>query len=134
MKKEIAANWDLENQDLDTRMVSAMCRKDVDGVMNCFANSPDLIAVLWGTEMHGVAEMRRAVESIFSTCDSLQLSIDRVSRVRNGNNVLAVGRATYVMVRKGVPNTVTEVWTDARRKVDGKWVYMLNHAEILPGA
>jgi ketosteroid isomerase-like protein len=133
MKGKNAADWNLENQDLDTRMITAMSRKDIDGVMSCFANSPELIAVLWGTEMHGVAELRRAVESIFSECEQLQLRIDRISRVRNGDNVLAVGHATYVMVRGGVPSTVRELWTDARRKVDGRWVYMLNHAEILAG-
>jgi hypothetical protein len=37
------------------------------------------------------------------------------------------------MVRGGIPNTIREVWTDVRGKVNGKWVYMLNHAEILPG-
>jgi ketosteroid isomerase-like protein len=127
------ATWDQENRNLDARLVSAIGSKDVEGVMSCFTNSPDLIAVLWGTEMHGPAELRQAIESMFNQCDALQLTIDRVSRVCCGDTVFAVGQATYVIVRAGVSNTIREVWTDVRRKVDGKWSYVLDHAEVLPG-
>ena len=125
--------WLRENEELDARLVSAISHMDIDGLMSCSTDSPDLIAVLWGTEMHGAAELREAAESVFSQCDSLTMTIDRVSRIRNGSNVVAVGKATYMMIRNGVPCTVREVWTDVRRKRNGKWVYMLGHAEVLPG-
>lgn len=124
----------MANEELDTRMVEAMSRKDLSGVMSCFHDGPELLAVLWGTEMHGAAEVRQAVESFFSCCDTLKLSLDRIERVRSGDVVFAVGHATWTITNKGNVRTLCEVWTDARRRVGGNWVYLLDHAEIIPGA
>jgi hypothetical protein len=132
-RQEETARWLLENEELDSRMVSAMSHKDIEGVMTCFADSPDLIAVLWGTEMHGATELRQAVESIFCRSDSLKLTIDRICRIRSGDMVLAVGQATWQMKRGDVVSAVREVWTDVRCRVNGKWVYKLDHTEVLPG-
>ena len=125
--------WLNDNEALDRRMVSAMSRKDVAGVLSCFVDSPQLNVVLWGTEMHGPDELRQALESLFSRCDTLKLTIDRVSRILSGNVVMAVGRATYTMNGNGSTTVVGEVWTDVRRRVNGRWVYVLDHAEVLPG-
>jgi len=125
--------WLQANEELDSRLLSAMSNKDVDGVMSCFADSPELVAVLWGTEMRGPAELRQAVESLFRQYDSVKLSIDRITRIRNGATVLAVGQATYTMRKGKDVSTLREVWTDLRRNVRGNWSYVLNHAEVLPG-
>ena len=126
--------WFVANEELDARMVEAMSGKDLSGVMSCFYRGPDLLAVRWGTEMHGTAEIRQAVESLFNCCDTLKLSLDRIERVRSGDVVLAVGHATWTITTQGSVRTFCEVWTDVRRRVDGNWVYLLGHAEIIPGA
>ena len=126
-------DWLHENEELDARLVAGMSGKSVADVMNCFVDSPDLMAVLWGTEMHGPAELRQAVESLFTQCDTLQLSIDRISRTLVDGVVIAVGHCTYAMVKRGQVRTIKEVWTDVRCRVDGKWLYVLDYAEILPG-
>ena len=126
--------WFVANEELDGRMVNAICGKDLAGLMSCFHQGPELVAVLWGTEMHGTAEIRQAIESLFSRYEALKLSLDRVERVHSGDFVLAVGHATWTLTAEGKVTTLCEVWTDVRRLVDGNWVYLLNHAEILPGA
>jgi ketosteroid isomerase-like protein len=132
-RKSTEQKWQQANEELDSRMVSAMSKKDVDGVMSCFADSPEVIAVLWGTEMRGPGELRQAVESLFRQYDSVKLSIDRISRIRTGDTVLGVGQATYSMRKGNDHSTLREVWTDVRCEVRGKWVYMLDHAEVLLG-
>jgi hypothetical protein len=43
--------------------------------------------------------------------------------------VFAVGTATYEFeAYDGTKSSVRECWTDARQKVDGRWVYILDHA------
>lgn len=126
-------DWLTENEELDARLTAAMSQKSVAAVMKCFVDSPNLMAVLWGTEMHGPAELRQAVESLFSQCDALQLSIDRIDRTLVDGLVIAVGHCTYTMVKGGRVSTIKEVWTDVRCRVGGEWLYVLDHAEILPG-
>ena len=125
--------WLRENEALDRRMMSAFSRKDLAGVLNCFADSPDLIVVLWGTEMHGPEELRQALESLFTRYSTLELTIDRIERILSGGVVMAIGRATCTMGSNGSTNVVGEVWTDVRRRVNGRWVYIIDHSEMLPG-
>lgn len=125
--------WLRENEALDRRMVSAFSKKDLAGVLSCFADSPDLIVVLWGTEMHGPGELGQALESLFSRCTAVKLTIDRISRILSGGVVMAIGRATCMMASNGSTDVVGEVWTDVRRRVNGRWVYIIDHSELLPG-
>lgn len=125
--------WLRENESLDRRLIRAMSEKNLAGLMKCFVDSPELSVVLWGTEMHGPDELRQAVESLFNRCETLKLTIDRVNRFASGGVVMAVGRATYTMQKNGGIEVVGEVWTDVRKQVKGRWVYLLDHAEVLPG-
>jgi hypothetical protein len=44
-----------------------------------------------------------------------------------------VGTATYqIRPKEGPPQEIRERWTDLRRKIDGRWVYVLDHAHALP--
>lgn len=125
-------NWEVANQDLDSRFVAAMSAKNIDRAMSCFIDSPDLVAVLWGKELRGPAQVREAISSLFAAYDEIKLSVDRVREFRSGDSVLAVGQATYTL-RKAVEVTqLTEIWTDVRREVNGHWVYVMDHAEALP--
>ena len=127
-------DWLRANEELDARLVDAMCSKNLEGVVSCFADTSDLIVVIWGTEMHGPSEFRQAVESIFSQCEFLKFAIERIHRVQCGDVVMAVGHATYTMHANGHVSSVREVWTDVRCQLRGRWVYVLDHAEMLPGS
>lgn len=123
----------LATEDLDQRFTGGMSRMDIEQVMSCFWNSPDLILVVYdGTVFHGFDSVRRAVEQMFAQCESLSLTIDEVSHVRQGESVFAVGTAIYEMkTNDGLSQKITERWTDVRRKVDERWVYVMDHAHAL---
>jgi len=123
----------LATEDLDQRFTGGMSRKDIEQVMSCFWNSPDLIFVIYdGTVFHGFDNVRRAFEQMFAQCEGLSLVIDEVSHIPQGDSVFAVGTATYEMTtNEGTSQKITERWTDVRHKVDGRWVYVMDHAHAL---
>jgi uncharacterized protein (TIGR02246 family) len=123
----------LATEDLNKRFTEGMSQKDIERVMSCFWNSPDLIFVNFdGTVFRGFDNVRKAFEQLFTQSESLSLVIDEVSHIRQGESVFAVGTATYEMkTKEGISQRMTERWTDVRRKVDGRWVYVLDHAHAL---
>jgi len=125
-------NCETENHDLDGRFVAAMSAKDIDRAMSCFIDSPDLAVVLWGKEFRGRAQVRDAISTMFAAYDEITLTIDRVREFCLGDSVFAVGQATYTLKKAGEVNRLTEAWTDVRHKVNGQWVYVMDHAEALP--
>jgi ketosteroid isomerase-like protein len=125
-------NWEAANHDLDGRFVAAMSTKDIERAMSCFLDSPDLLAVLWGKELRGPDQLREAISNLFAAYDEIALSIDRVQEFRSGDSVFAVGQATYTLIKAGKASRLTEIWTDVRHEVNGRWVYVMDHAEALP--
>ena len=127
---------DLQAQkELDHRFCQAMSRKDLDGVMSCLWNDPNLIVVLFdGTVYRGWDNVREAVGHLFSGFRSVRLDINEVSHVPLGDGAAAVGTATFqLQAADGSTQRIVERWTDVRRKVEGRWVYVLDHAHALPG-
>jgi hypothetical protein len=82
--------------------------------------------------MRGSAQVRAAMTKLFESYDQVKLDIDRVTEFPSGDAVIAVGQATYALTKSGQTTRISEVWTDVRRKVNGSWVFVLDHAEILP--
>jgi ketosteroid isomerase-like protein len=123
-------------QELDHRFCEAMSRKDLNGVMSCLWNDPNLIVVLFdGTVYRGWESVREAVGHLFSSFLSVRLDIDEVTHIPLGDGAAAVGTATYqLQARDGSTQRIVERWTDLRRKVDGRWIYVLDHAHALPAA
>jgi ketosteroid isomerase-like protein len=131
------SDQDLRAQnELDRRFCDAMSRKDIKAVMDCLWNSPDLIVVLFdATVYRGSDNVRKAVEKLFRDFESVRLEIDEVTHLPLGDGVAAVGTATYrLKAADGSPQQIVERWTDLRRKVGGRWVYVLDHAHALPAA
>lgn len=131
--KSLAGADLLANQELDQRFIEGMSQKDIEQVMSCFWNSPDLILVVFdGTVFRGSDNVRKALEQMFTQFESLSLVINEISHIRVWESVFAVGTATYEMKAKdGTSQQITERWTDVRRKVEGRWVYVLDHAHAL---
>ena len=128
---------DLQAQkELDHRFCQAMSEKDLDGVMSCLWNDPNLIVVLFdGTVYRGWDNVREAVGHLFSGFLSVRLDIDEVTHIPLGDGAAAVGTATYqLQAADGSTQRIVERWTDLRRKVDGRWIYVLDHAHALPAA
>jgi len=123
----------LANQELDRRFTEGMSQKDIEQVMSCVWNSPDLILVDFeGNLFRGPDNFREVVEQMFAQCESLSLVIDEISHIRAGESVFAVGTATYEMQAKdGTIQQLKELWTDVRAKVEGRWVMALDHVHVL---
>jgi uncharacterized protein (TIGR02246 family) len=123
----------LANQELDQRFIESMSQMDIEKLMSCFWDSPDLIFVDFdGNVNRGSDNIRKVFEQFFTQFESLSLVCDEISHIRAGNSVFAVGTATYSMQMKdGTSRSVTQRWSDVRGKVDGRWVYVLDHVHFL---
>jgi ketosteroid isomerase-like protein len=120
-------------KDLDRRFTEAMSRKDLDAAMACFWNDPDLVVVLWGKVQRGPAAVRAAIKEIFDKNESVRLEINDVIHLPAGDGVIGVGTATYELRPESGPRKLmVERWSDLRRKIDGRWVYVLDHASEMP--
>ena len=121
------------NKQLDSRFLTAMSNKDVESAMACFFDSPDLVVVLYGNLLRGPAAVRQFLMDLFSKMRAIRVEINEISHWSLGETVFAVGRATYEMeAPDGATSTLKECWTDARKKVAGRWVYVLDHATQIP--
>ena len=123
----------LGNQELDQRFIESMGQMDIEKLMSCFWNSPDLIFVDFdGNVNRGSDNIRKVFEQFFTQFESLSLVCDEISHIRAGNSVFAVGTATYSMQMKdGTSQQVTQRWSDVRGKIEGRWVYVLDHVHFL---
>jgi uncharacterized protein (TIGR02246 family) len=122
-----------EAKDLDRRLTEAIGRKDLDAVMACFWNDPDLIVVLWGKVQQGPAAVRAAIKEMFDQNESVRLEINEVTHLPSGDGVIGVGTATYELKPSGGSRKLmVERWSDLRRKIDGRWVYVLDHTTVMP--
>ena len=121
------------NARLDSRFVQAMSNKDVEGAMACLLDSPDLVLVLFGKVLRGPAAVRQFLTELFASMRTVHLEINEVTHWSFGETVFAVGTATYEFeALDGARSTLKECWTDARQKVAGRWVYVLDHATQIP--
>ncbi len=120
-------------ENLLQRFTEAMSRKDLDGAMSCFWNSPELIVVLFGNVQRGYAAVRGGIAAMFEQNETVKLTVNEISYVRLGSMVMAVGTATYDLKPKGGPAMqLVERWTDLEQKIGGRWVYVLDHATMVP--
>jgi ketosteroid isomerase-like protein len=120
-------------EDLVQRFTQAMSRKDLDGAMSCFWDSPELIVVLFGNVQRGYDSVRSGIAAMFEQNETVKLRINEISYVPVGGMIMAVGTATYDLKPKGGPAIqLVERWTDLEAKIDGRWVYVLDHATMVP--
>jgi uncharacterized protein (TIGR02246 family) len=122
-----------EAKDLDRQLCEAMGRKDVDAVMACFWDHPDVVLAQNGQVHRGSDAVRAAVNALFDQHESISLEVNEVTHLPSGDGVIGVGTATYDLKPAGGPRQmVVERWSDLRRKIDGRWVYVLDHTTLIP--
>ncbi len=122
------------NLHLDEEFLQAMNDKDVHRIMACFFCSSDLVVVLHDRVLRGPDALRRFLAAWVTDIRTIRLNIDEVSRWLVGETAFAVGAATWELEhRDGAATVFKACWTDARRTVANRWLYVLNHpAEIQP--
>ncbi len=122
-----------ESKDLDRRFCEALGRKDLDAAMACFWDSPDVVVLIAGNVQRGPAAVRKGIRELFAQNESLRVEISEITYLRSGDGVIGVGTATFNLKPvNGKPEIMVERWSDLRRKIDGRWVYVLDHATIMP--
>ncbi len=115
-------------RELGDRFAGAVSREDPDATMACFWNSPYLVVVDFGRVKRGPEMVRAGFESTFSSSISVKLTIDDVDYLPAGDGILTYGTATFSATKGGGTfEEIRERWTDLKRKIDGRWVYVLDH-------
>ena len=111
----------------------AMNTGDVDAVAACYA--PD--AVMWipgGGMLKGREAIRKGYVDYFAAYSIKQARLDVVGHVVAGSAMTTWGTFKIEMVAKADGKPVTERgrFTDVTRKVDGRWMYAVDHASDDP--
>ena len=91
------------NQELDQRFKDAMDQMDIEKLMSCLWNSPDLIFVDFdGNVNRGYDNIRKVFEQFFDQFESLSLVCDEISHIRAGNSVSRLARQLTPCKRRTV--------------------------------
>ena len=94
-----------------------------------YVEQPDLIVIMWGTVIRGADAFRRAVKDMFDKNEMIKLDVNEVTHLTAGDGVIGVGTATYQLHPLDGPHQeIVEKWSDLRRKIHGRWVFVLDHA------
>ena len=123
----------LANQELNQRFVDGICQKNIEQIMSCVWDSPDFVFVATdGTIFLGSENFRKATEAWFSAFKSIDVALLEIKFIPAGDSLLVVGKATYTLTAEdGSSHKLPEVWTDVRKKIDGRWIMVLDHAHAL---
>jgi hemoglobin len=122
-----------ENQALDNQWLAAFNSMDVDKVMSCYWQSPDLILIdPDGSVAKGWENARKSYQDLFSMVDSVHFEITDSSHRVAGDGVIGYVSGVFHVKPKGAPmQMVTIRGTDFRQKMSGKWVYVQDHAHAV---
>ncbi len=118
------------NQEIDEKFLEAHVKPNVDLIMSLFTDSPDIFFVgPTGLIFHGRDEVRGSIAKFLANVITMPGEINSVTYLPAGDGVVAYGQVTYHRQLKGQPpDTKVVVWTDYRRKENGKWVLVFRHA------
>ena len=119
-----------ENRELDRQLLAAHERKDSDMLLSLFSKSPDTFFIAPnGAVNKGLGAIRQSYDRFFAGLQWIRGEIKEVSYLPAADGVIAVGTVIFHrQPRNGSPEERTVVWTDFRRKENGKWVYLFRHA------
>ncbi len=117
------------NQEIDQKFLEAHVHPNTDLMMSLFTSSPDIFFVgPTGIIFHGRNEVRESIDKFIQNVITMPGVIDYVTYLPAGDGVIAYGQVTYHRYLKGKqPDTRVVVWTDYRRKENGKWVLVFRH-------
>jgi uncharacterized protein (TIGR02246 family) len=107
---------------------------NAEAVAQCYA--PDAVFWLPGAPiMRGHAAIRAGYENFFAGTRIKSAMLVELGKVAHGNESSSWGNFTVVSVSKkdGRESTEHGRYTDVSRKIDGRWVYLVDHASDDPG-
>lgn len=118
------------NRELDRQLLEGHRLLDADKVMQLFSTSSEVFFIAPDGELYeGRDKVRQSWVRFFAQLQSIQGEINNISYAPAGDGVIAVGHVTYHRVLKnGTRDQRFVVWTDYRKKENGRWVYVFRHA------
>jgi uncharacterized protein (TIGR02246 family) len=118
-----------EAKELDQRFMDAFNRKDLEAALACFWDHPDVLIVFFGKLLRGTEAVRRHLRELFTQNVSLKVEAKEVTYLPSGDAVIGIGTAVFhLQPMDGPRRLMIECWSDLRRKINGRWVYVLDHA------
>ena len=106
---------------------------DADAVAQCYA--PDAMFWLPGAPMmRGRAAIRAGYAGFFAAATIKSAKLVELGRVTQGHATSSWGTFTLVSVAKKDGSATTELgrYTDVSRKINGRWLYVVDHASDDP--
>ncbi len=118
------------NQEIDQKFLDAHRTRDTEMIMGLFSTGPDVFFISPAGELYkGRDQVRQSIQKFFGRVIIMTGAIDHITYLPAGDGVIAYGQVTYHRQLKGQPPDQTVVlWTDYRRKENGKWVLVFRHA------
>jgi len=122
-----------EAREIEQRFCDALASKDLEALNACFWDDPEVVLVFNGEVHRGPDAVSALNKAVFDQHESIKVEINDISLVPAGDGFMAVGTATLELTPlEGPPRLLVERWSDLRRKVDGRWVYVHSHSTHLP--
>jgi len=86
-----------------------------------------------GEVLRGPDAVRASLKELIEQNESIRFEANEVAHIPAGDGLIGIGTATSdLKPAVGSPQLIVERWSDLRRKIDGRWVYVLNHVTVLP--
>ena len=129
----IAPAWAQDGESAADCFLKGFKAGDADAVTACYA--PD--AVLWipGQPMaRGKQQIHDSLAGFFAAYTIKDMTITKLGGSEVGDDAVAWGTFTIVSIDKATGKEATEVgrYVDVSRRIDGKWVYVVDHASDDP--
>jgi ketosteroid isomerase-like protein len=117
-------------KDLDHNFIEAYNNRDVDGIMDTYWNSPELVSFPPGImETRGWEATKEAISEEFANAPDFVLELTETNNIVVGDVVLGFGKWRFtISIPEAEPMIVEGRYSDVKAKRDGKWVYILDHA------
>lgn len=106
---------------------------NADAIAQCYA--PDAVFWLPGKPMmQGRAAIREGYAGFFAGATIKSAKLVQLGQITRGDEISSWGRFTVVSVSKkdGKESTEFGRYTDVSRKINGRWVYLVDHASDDP--
>lgn len=112
---------------------TAFWNKDIDAIMACYSKSPDVQLIALGEYFRGPEAVRQATLAVFAFPGTIRNECLSIKYTRVGELIFVVGteRNTFTPADGSPGFTMDLIWSDVRKKINGKWVMLLNHVTLL---
>lgn len=116
-------------KELDQQFIAAANKGDVDAIMACYWNSPDLIVYPPDEmEVRGWQAQKAGFKHFVATMPNAKWELVEPNYKAVGDVVISWGKVKLTVPSEGgAPVEMLFRYTDVRTKRDGKWVVILDH-------